>query len=592
MHDTHQGLVSNDVFVGKLIYRYLFPSIIALLGMQSSGFINSVIIGNRLGSAGLSVVSLVMPIVLVYYSIGSLIGVGASIISGAALGRGDKDLCAKVYTLSYIVGVGIGVLMTVLGLFNLDQIVTLLGADPDKFDRTRNYVRFFIAGGSSWLLLYIPLNYLRVTGKPKPAMNMLLLLSFLNVSGCVIFVMLLDMGISGMALASVTSATFTFVFGAICLRDKNSPLKLQNPDRAITQIGSIVAAGSPSALNNVCRAVQVLSMNILIVRMGAGIFLPSYSLVSAVSDFLLAFTLGISQPMLPLVGISFGEKDFRSIRIILKKSLILGNGIIGICALVVLFGSKKIGLIFGLQDGDIFQNAACGLLFFACSINLAFINNLIFNFFNATHRVALANMIVVSRLVLFMVIPAWLLFPFTGINAVWISIVFTEAATIGVTFLVTSILHTKNHRLSRFLLLDSTLLENSPVIDFSVKNTVEDVDTASSKISGFCEENELSPKKAIHISLAIEEMLIMVNEYSLRKDKIEYTDVRIMITGERIIMRIRASGKHFNPVEYYYENKDTEAGASQTLGIGMILKMAQSVEYEETFGVNNLIIAI
>jgi hypothetical protein len=59
-----------------------------------------------------------------------------------------------------------------------------------------------------------------------------------------------------------------------------------------------------------------------------------------------------------------------------------------------------------------------------------------------------------------------------------------------------------------------------------------------------------------------------------------------------IIIRIRNSGKYFNPVEYYYENKDTEAGFEKIMGIMMILKMARQVEYRETFGVNNLIITI
>jgi hypothetical protein len=57
-------------------------------------------------------------------------------------------------------------------------------------------------------------------------------------------------------------------------------------------------------------------------------------------------------------------------------------------------------------------------------------------------------------------------------------------------------------------------------------------------------------------------------------------------------MRIRNAGKRFNPVEYYYENKNTETGREKTLGVDMILKMAQNVEYRETFGLNNLIITI
>ncbi|MDR3341439.1 MAG: ATP-binding protein [Treponema sp.] len=594
MHNTatEQDLVANDIFIGKLIYRYVFPSIIAMLGMQSSGFINSMIIGHNLGSAGLSVISLVMPISLGYFSIGSLIGVGASIISSIALGRGEKDRCAEVYTLSYIVAAGLGVILTVTGLLNLDRIVWFLGADAAHFDYAYDYIRFCIMGGSAWLLIYIPLNYLRIIGKPKLAMTMLLLMSVLKIIGMGIFINLLDMGTGGLALSSVSSAALAFVFGVSRLGGKNSPLKFKWPARAFAYISAVIPAGSPSALNNICQAVKIFCVNLLFVRMGAGMYLPAYTLVNTVNDIVLAVILGISQTVLPLVGISFGEKDFRTIRIILKKALGLGNIIIGLCAVCILLAHNTISLLFGLNDDTLRWHTGMGLIFFAASLNLAFINNMIANYFSATRRVAIANIIVVSRLVLFMVLPAWLLFSMAGVYAVWISLIVTEAATLGVTFLAITMTHTRNPRLSRYLLLDSALVEHSAIIDFSVKNTTEDVDFASTKITDFCKEHDISMKNTMHISLAIEEMIIMINEHSLGKDKTEYTDVRLMVAPEHITMRIRSSGKYFNPVEYYYENKHTEAGLNQILGIAMILKMAQTVEYRETLGMNTLIITI
>ncbi|MDR0723207.1 MAG: ATP-binding protein [Treponema sp.] len=585
-------LVSNDILVESLVYKYLFPSIFSMLGTRMSSLINSLIIGRILGGTGLSVIALVTPISLVYMSIGSLIGVGASIVSSIALGKGEKEQCAQVYTLSYLISAGVGLLLTTAGLLNLDSIVGFLGADAAHFPYTYDYVRFYILGGMGTLFLYIPLNYLRITGKPNLAMTMLLLMSSLNVAALGIFVIVLDMGTGGTALASVTSSTLTFLFGISQLRGKNVPLRLQKPTAVIRYISSIVSAGSPSASNNVCRAIQSLGMNLLFVRMGAGMYLPCYTLVSTASDFILAIILGVSQTALPLVGISFGERDFRSIRIILKKALTLGNMIIGVLGILLFLVRNKIGLFFGIQDTFILKNAGIGFIFFAASINLSFINNVIINYFSATRRILMANGMVVSRLVLFMVAPAYLLFPAFGVYGVWISLIVAEVATFGFSFLIISLVHARNSRLSRYLLLDSALVEGNQIIDFSVQNTTEDVAFASTKITDFCEENHISPQKTMYISLTIEEMLVMINQYSLKADRIEYTDVRILITQKHIVLRIRNTGRYFNAVEYYHENKNTEEGFNRTLGIGMILKMAQEVQYQETFGMNNLIITI
>ncbi|MDR0628582.1 MAG: hypothetical protein LBG24_02885, partial [Treponema sp.] len=532
-------LASNDILVGSLVYKYLFPSIFSMLGTRVSSLINSLIIGRILGGTGLTVISLVSPLSLVYMSIGSLIGVGASIVSSIALGKGEKEQCAQAYTLSYLISGGVGLILTTAGLVNLEGIVRFLGADAAHFTYTYDYVRFYILGGMGTLFLYIPLNYLRITGKPNLAMTMLLLMSSLNVAGLGIFVIVLDMGIGGTALASVTSSTLTFLFGVSRLGGKNSPLKLQKPAAVIRHISSIASAGSPSAANNVCRAIQSLGMNLLFVRMGAVMYLPCYTLVNTASDFMLAIILGISQTALPLVGISFGERDFRSIRIILKKALALGNMILGVLAILLFLVRNKMGLFFGIRDTFILENAGMGFIFFAASINLSFINNVIINYFSATRRILIANGMVVSRLVLFMVAPAYLLFPAFRVYAVWISLILAEIVTFCLVFLIITLVHARNSRLSRYLLLDSALVEDNQVIDFSVQNTTEDVDFASTKITDFCEENHISAQKTMYISLAIEEMLMMINEHSLKADRIEYTDIRIVITQEHIVLRIR-----------------------------------------------------
>jgi Na+-driven multidrug efflux pump/anti-sigma regulatory factor (Ser/Thr protein kinase) len=586
------GLVSNEQFVGKLVQKYLFPSICAMLGMQASGFINSIIIGRILGGVGLGVISLVAPVSLIYFSVGSLIGVGASIVSSVALGQGDKEYCRQAYTQSYIIVLAAGVILTAGGLLNLERIVGLLGAREEYFSYAYEYVRNYVLGGIGILLVYIPLNYLRITGKPRLAMGMLLLMSVFHIIGLWVFVILMGLGVGGTALASVISALLTFVVGVIMLQHKNSVLRFRRPAAPLKQFIALVSSGSPSALNNICQAIQIFCINLLFVRMGISMFLPSYSLVFAISEVILAVILGVSQTALPLVGISFGERDFRSIRIIMKKAMGIGNIILGGCALLLLVIHHKLGEFFGLTDAAILRQTGIGLIFLAASLNLAFVNNVIMNFFSATHRTALANVVVVSRMVLFMVIPAYILFAVAQIYAVWLSLIVTEVITLGLAFLIVTALHVRNPQLSRYLLLDAALMENSKVIDFSVKNTSDDVASASDKIAGFCEENEVSPQKTMRISLAIEEIIIMINQYSLREGGVEYTDVRLMIVGERIVMRIRNLGKYFNPVEYYYENKDTEEGREKTMGIAMILTMAQKVEYQETFGVNNLLITI
>jgi Na+-driven multidrug efflux pump/anti-sigma regulatory factor (Ser/Thr protein kinase) len=632
----HENLSSSEAVTGKLVNSYLFPSICALMGQRISSLANSIVLGHTLGSLGLSVASLVSPIALFYFSLGSLVGVGASVVSGAALGRGDRQLCAQVFTLACGASAALALLVTALGLANLDALVRLLGGmaetAPAIAAHTRAYARLYIAGGAGLLLLYIPLNYLRVTGRPRLAMTMLLLMSFLNVAGVIVFVALLGMGPAGMALSQALSACAACVFGFawlfgprnargqtgaaasdvfLCLSAAPGAAQGSPPGRGFAprllarRMLAVMAAGSPSSLNNICRAAQSFCVNRLLVtsisgryaaQAEAGAYLACWSVTSAVSDFALAIIFGVSQAALPLVGISFGEKDERSIILIMKKALIAGSAVMAAYAVLLLVFHNQVGMIFGVKDAALLRGAGRGVVFLACGLNFSLLNNLFINFFNATKRIALANTAVACRFVVFMVLPARLLFPVIGINAVWYSLIFTELATMGLLFLLTLCIHAGDRRLSRYTLLDERVFQDSAFIDFSVRNSTEDVDCAATNISGFCEENEFSPRTSAHVSHAIEEMLLLFNEFSLRKDKAGCIDLRILINqreeGKTIIMRIRCFGRRFNPVDYYYANRDTEAGREKTLGVAMILRMAEKVDYSETFGLNNLIITL
>jgi anti-sigma regulatory factor (Ser/Thr protein kinase) len=425
-------------------------------------------------------------------------------------------------------------------------------------------------------------------------MIMSLMLTFLNIAGMLLFVVFLGMGTGGMALAEVSCVVIALAFGASRLFARDSSLVFQRPLKGIVRIYAIVLGGSPAAFNNLCSAMQIFCINLLLVRMAAPMYLACYSLVDRITFFLYAVIWGISNAALPLIGIAFGEKDHRTIRIILKKCIFVGSIIVGLCGALLLAAHGRITVLFGIQDPAIIRTCGFGFMILAANLNLAFINYLFLNYFTAIGRTVIANILVLCRQVVFTVVPAYILFPAMGIYAVWTSLfIFAEILTLCTAFLAVTVTHRLNPRLSRFLLLDNARIEHSRVIDFSVKNTLKDVSSASTNISAFCMENRIPQKQTMYISLAIEEMVLMINEHSLRKDRTHYTDLRVMIIPEGlIIMRIRNSGKYFNPVEYYYKNKDTESGFEKTMGIMMILKMAQQVEYRETFGVNNLIITI
>ena len=110
----------------------------------------------------------------------------------------------------------------------------------------------------------------------------------------------------------------------------------------------------------------------------------------------------------------------------------------------------------------------------------------------------------------------------------------------------------------------------------------------------FCEKQELDPSLAMMLPLAIEEMLVLVNEHCFEHNEKMFADVRIQISEEELLLRIRCGGKLFDPIADYRRRtadmSEEELLMDESLGIRMVTQMANSVTFRRTLGVNNLIV--
>ena len=139
------------------------------------------------------------------------------------------------------------------------------------------------------------------------------------------------------------------------------------------------------------------------------------------------------------------------------------------------------------------------------------------------------------------------------------------------------------------LLLDRSLLPEKE-ISFSVENTVDAAVFASEKISGFCESAGLDARRAMRVSLALEELLSVILQYCLHGGRRSYVDIRIFAAGDGVYLRFRWAGRIFDPLRWYEDNRSDPEMAGSTLGVKLIAAQAREISFRETFGTNNLLV--
>lgn len=170
-----------------------------------------------------------------------------------------------------------------------------------------------------------------------------------------------------------------------------------------------------------------------------------------------------------------------------------------------------------------------------------------------------------------------------GVVGVLFSIVISEAIT--VLFMLIAWIFGKNAEYDSILLLSRKRFEHGQSLVLSVPNDPNEITEAASRSSIFCEEAGLTPKQAMTVSLGVEEMMNLLSKYAVLKNK-ELIEYRLFISPLETVVRIRCSGKWFNPLCFEPEDE------FDNLGVKMMLKMAKDMTYSTNLGMNNIQIVI
>ena len=114
---SESRLSDNDIFLKKLFNKHVTSSIISIFGVMASVMANSIIAGRFFGADGLAVMSVASPFYFIFATIGSLTGVGGSILTSYAMGRDDVKNANETFTLSVILSSTISIFVGLICLF-------------------------------------------------------------------------------------------------------------------------------------------------------------------------------------------------------------------------------------------------------------------------------------------------------------------------------------------------------------------------------------------------------------------------------------------------------------------------------------------
>ena len=330
--------------VSKLLVKFSIPCILSLLISALYNIVDQIFIGNsRVGAIGNTATSIVFPLTCIALAFGLMLGDGCASFMSLQSGKGEKDQLHKSVGTTLTIGLIISVLFLDICFPLLDPILSFFGAKTELALQYSHEYGFIILIGVPFYILMNAMNsIIRADGSPKVAMISMVSGAIINVILDAVFILPLDMGLTGAALATIIGQIASFIICVIYLfKPKTFKLKLSSFKINGKDILHILQLGFSSFLTQISIViVSIVSMNMLAIY-GAnseyGVNDPQaiFGIVMKVFSIVVNISVGIAAGAQPIIGYNFGAKRFDRVKQLLKL-IIISNIIVGIIATIVL----------------------------------------------------------------------------------------------------------------------------------------------------------------------------------------------------------------------------------------------------------------
>ena len=214
--------------IWKQLLIYAGPIVLANLFQQLYNTTNSFIVGNYINTDALSAVSATASIENLFSYFFWGFSVASSILVSHLAGSGEKDRIISAIETSILVAFGLGIVLTILGELFCPLLLNASNIRADIYRPSELYIRVYMMGSVAVFLYNIIFFIIRALGDSKHPLYYLIYSCVLNIVMGVVFVKFMNLGVIGVALATVLSQLVVYIL-ALRLLKKMLPGCETNP---------------------------------------------------------------------------------------------------------------------------------------------------------------------------------------------------------------------------------------------------------------------------------------------------------------------------------------------------------------------------
>lgn len=325
--DEKRDLTQGSVI--KKLIGFSIPLVISFFVMQLYNVADSIIVGQVVGPDALAAVAAGFPIMMFFNALYMGVSTGATVVISQLYGAKDSEGLKKASTSTFTLTLAIGAIITVLGIALTRPLLNLLGTPANIIDNSVLYLTIIFAGTLGNLVYAIGSGVLRGLGDSKWPLYFLVFSSILNIAMDLLFVIVFNWGVTGVALATLIAqfASGSFVYYRINRGSYGIRFSFKELGVDLQTSKTILRLGLPSGIQQMAMSVGSMIIQSFANKFGST-FIAANSTVMKTDGFAVLPMIAIGSAITTFVGQNIGagniERAKKGIKIAAITIIIIG----------------------------------------------------------------------------------------------------------------------------------------------------------------------------------------------------------------------------------------------------------------------------
>ena len=305
------------------------------------------VVGQFVGDIALAAVGATSNIVHIMVNFFIGLSVGAGVVMARRYGAKNEDGAKELVHTAMPLSLLLGVCICVLGIFFADPLLRMLDTPENVFPLSSLYLKIYFMGAPFLMIYNFGASILRAIGDTVRPLIYLTIAGIMNVAVNIVTVTVFNMGVEGVAYATVTSQAVSAVLVLICMLKEKGYARFEVRKSAIRMqtLGQILKMGVPSGIQTSLTSVSSAIIQKTINGFG-DVALAGNTAAQNVEAFAFVIMAAVASAAATAVGQNYGAGNMERIKKAVFRCLICSFGVFACMFTVVYLLREPLILLF------------------------------------------------------------------------------------------------------------------------------------------------------------------------------------------------------------------------------------------------------